>query len=264
MKDRKLRSGGEREAGVGDEGGNEQAYNFRFVEAGDDTRSTIRSHVMRDYYEKKDNRRKPSTVPELSSAASEKEGVLQQTHRFKVGPEGLQEVKAGRRKNRGPSRATKKPSKVATNISKPEDRQVNRLSNSQTPLLNQLEPVSFILSEPWIEREKGALARSAATPDIAIGDALLPPQSEEDSRNIAPPDKISSISGAIDPFNTLPILCVPRTEHLLHHGTSINHIVPLPNRLFQRSASPRFLYHKLPIFSHPQHLSPPTNAFDEQ
>ena len=225
-----MRSGGELEAGVDNEGSNEQAYNFRFVEAGDDTRSTIRSHVMRDYYEKKDNRRKPSTVPELSSAASQKEGVLQQTHRFKVGPEGLQEVKAGRKKNKGVSRATKKPSKVATNISKLEDRQVNNLSNSQAPLSSQPESANFVLSEPWVQQEGGALAGSAAAPDTAIGDALLPPQSEEDSRNIAPPDRIFSISGAIDPFNTLPILCVPRTEHLLHHGTSINHIVSLPNR----------------------------------
>jgi hypothetical protein len=226
-KDKKVLSGGETEVGAGSEGSHEQAYNFRFVAAGDDTRSTIRSHVMRDYYEKKDNRRKPSTVPELSSAASQKGGVLQQTHRFKVGPEGLQEVKSGRKKGRGTSRATKTLSKVATSISNPEDRQVNNPESSRVLLSSQPESANFVLPEPWAGQEGRVLAGSAATPDVVTGDALLPPQSEEDSRSIAPPDQISSISGAIDPFNTLPILCVPRTEHLLHHGTSVNYTMYL-------------------------------------
>jgi hypothetical protein len=182
---------------------------------------------MRDYYEKKDNRRKPNTVPELSSAASQKGGVLQQTHRFKVGPEGLQEVKSGRKKGRGTSRPTKTPSKVATSIANPEDRQVNNPESSRVLLSSQPESANFVLPEPWVGQEGRILAGSAATPDVVIGDALLPPQSEEDSRSIAPPDQISSISGRIDPFNTLPILCVPRTEHLLHHGTSISYTMYL-------------------------------------
>jgi hypothetical protein len=217
-------------------GGSEQAYNFRFVEVGEpsqggqDTRSTIRSHVMRDYYEKKGNSRRPGTIPELSPATSQNEGGLQQTHRFKVGPEGLQEVKAGRKKSKGTLR-TKKVTNEATNISEPEGSQVHPHSISRATLSHQPEPAAFALSDHWHEQQEGKTSEygwgSAAAPDagIAIGDALLPPQCEEDSRNIAPPEKIYSVSGVIDPFNTLPTLCVPRTEHLLHHGKSLFEVI---------------------------------------
>jgi hypothetical protein len=231
-KDKQSLSAFKTKAGASCEG-NEQAYNFRFVEVGEpsqggeDTRSTIRSHVMRDYYEKKGNRRRPDTIPELSPAASQKEGVLQQTHRFKVGPEGLQEVKAGRKKSKGTSR-TKEVTNEATNISEPEGSQVHPNSISRATHSHQPEPPAFAISDHWHEQQEGETSEyglgSAAAPDtgIAIGDALLPPQCEEDSRNIAPPEKIYSVSGVIDPFNTLPILCVPRTEHLLHHGKSLS------------------------------------------
>lgn len=226
-KDKESLFGGETEAGVSGESNNEQTYNFRFVELGEDTRSTIRSHVMRDYYEKKDNRRRPSTVPELSSAASQKEGVLQQTHRFKVGPKGLQEVKAGRKKSKGTSR-TKKVSHVATKVSEPEDSHVHTRTSSRAAPSTHPESASFAPSEHWYQQEEGEYSgyghwsAAAATPEIIlIGDAVLPPQREAGSRNIAPPENTYSISGAIDPFKTLPILCVPRTEHLLHHGKSL-------------------------------------------
>jgi hypothetical protein len=218
------------EAAAGDEGADDQAYNFRFVEVGepsqggdDDSRTTIRSHVMRDYYEKKDNRRRPSTLPESSSAASQKGGVLQQTHRFKVGPQGLQEVKAGRKKSKGISRATKKASSVATNFPDFEDSQVHTQSSPGAPHFSQPESAAVALPAHWTRQperisEDGQLP--AADTDIIIGDAHLPPPSESDSRNIAPPEPLSPTSGGIDPFNTLPVLCSPRTQLLLYHGES--------------------------------------------
>lgn len=219
---------GKAENGVSCEDTNDQAYNFRFVEVGEpsqggeDSRSTIRSHVMKDYYEKKDNIRRPSTVLGLNSAASQKEGVLQQTHRFKVGPDGLREVKAGRKKSKGTSRSIKKASNIGTEIPKPEDIQVRAQASLRAPPLYPPESANFASLNHWNQQIQGASfeygQRSAAQSDIAISDAQLPPQTEVDSRNVAPPEKISSISGAIDPFNTLPILCVPHAEHLLHYG----------------------------------------------
>jgi len=221
--DKKSLFGLKTEAGVSCDGSDEQAYNFRFVEVGEGTRATIRSHVMRDYYEKKDNRLRPSTVPELNSAASQKEGVLQQTHRFKVGPGGLQEVKAGRKKSKGSSR-TKKAINVATNFSESEDSQVRTHSSTRAPRSNHPEPADFAHSDHWHQEQVpfhyGRWSAATSDKRIAIADALVPPQSEADSRNVTPPEKILSISGAIDPFNTLPTLCVPHTEYLLHHGKS--------------------------------------------
>jgi len=223
---------GKTEAVAGDEGADDQAYNFRFVEVGepsqggdDDSRTTIRSHVMRDYYEKKDNRRRPGTLPETSSAASQKGGVLQQTHRFKVGPQGLQEMKAGRKKSKGMSRATKKASSVATNHPDSEDSQVHTHSSSGAPHFSQPESAASALPAHWAQQLEGVIEDgqwSTADADIMIGDAHLPPPSESDSRNIAPLEQLSSSSsGAIDPFSTLPALCSPRTQLLLYHGESI-------------------------------------------
>jgi hypothetical protein len=225
---RKSLSGGKAEAGASCEGTNDQAYNFRFVEVGEpsqggeDSRSSIRSHVMKDYYEKKDNIRRPSTALGLSSAASQKEGVLQQTHRFKVGPDGLREVKAGRKKSKGTSRSIKKASTVGTEIPKPEDIQIRGQASLRAPPPHPPESANFASSNHWnqhIQGENFGYGQwSASESDIAIGDAQLPPQPEAGSRNVAPPENISLISGAIDPFSTLPILCVPHTEHLLHFG----------------------------------------------
>ncbi len=224
-------SGGKAEDGASSEGNKGQAYNFRFVEVGEPshggnfTRSTVRSHVMRDYYEKKDKRRRPSTSPAVSSVASQKEGALQQTHRFKVGPEGLREVKAGRKKGKGTSRSIKRASNVASEAPELGDLEVRAQSSLQEHAPKPPESANFASANHW-ERQRLAVSFEydqwfVAESDILIGDAQLPAQTEADSRNIAPPENVSSISGAIDPFDTLPVLCVPSSEHLLHHGKNL-------------------------------------------
>jgi hypothetical protein len=237
-------SGGKAEDDASSESTKDQAYNFRFVEVGEPShgsnfsRSTIRSHVMRDYYEKKDNRRRPRTIPGVSSVPSQKEGALQQTHRFKVGPDGLREVKAGRKKGKGTSRSIKKASNVATETPKSGDLQVRAQSSLREHTPKQPGLANFASANHW-EQQRQAVSFeydqwSTAESDIAIADAQLPPQAEADSRNTAPPENISSISGAIDPFNTLPVLCVPSSEHLLHHG---KHLSDLFTRSRLRSAT---------------------------
>jgi hypothetical protein len=181
---------------------------------------------MRDYYEKKDNRRRPSTIPGVSSVTFQKEGALQQTHRFKVGPDGLREVKARRKKGKGTLRSIKRALNVATEAPESGDLQVRAQSSLREHAPKPPESTNFASANHW-ERQRLAVSFeydqwSAAESDIAIGDAQLPAQTEADSRNTSPPENIPSISGAIDPFNTLPVLCVPSSEHLLHHGKHLS------------------------------------------
>jgi hypothetical protein len=224
-------SGGKGEDGASSEGTKGQAYNFRFVEVGEPShggnfaRSTIRSHVMRDYYEKKDKHRRPSAIPGVSSVASQKEGALQQTHKFKVGPEGLREVKAGRKKGKGTSRSIKRASNIASEAPELGDLEVRAHLNLQEHAPKSPESANFASANHWEPQRLGVSFEYdqwfVAESGIVIGDAQFPAQTEADSRNIAPPENISSISGAIDPFDTLPVLCVPSSEHLLHHGKNL-------------------------------------------
>lgn len=185
-------SGGKVKDGASSEGIKDQAYNFRFVEVGESShsgnfsRSTIRSHVMRDYYEKKDNRRRPSTIPGVSSVASQKEGTLQQIHRFKVGPDGLREVKARRKKGKGTSRSIKRASKVAAEAPESGDLQVRAQSSLREHTPKPPESASFASANHW-EQQRLAVSFEydqwlAAKSNIAIGDAQLPAQTEADSR----------------------------------------------------------------------------------
>jgi hypothetical protein len=217
------------EAEASCEGTADQTYNFQFVEVGepsqgghDDSRSTIRSHVMRDYYGKKEKRRRPSIVPGPSSTASQKEGVLNQTHRFKVGPYGLQEVKAGRKKSKGVSRATKKASYVATNIPEPEDIQAKTHSSPRVLNFNPPKLATFTLSDHGHQQVEGLTSEDEHWPtiefDLLVGNAQWLPQSETEGRNVTPPETISLISRAIDSFKWLPVICTSRTQLLLYHG----------------------------------------------
>jgi hypothetical protein len=237
-------SGEKAKDGASSEDTKDQAYNFRFVEVGEPShggsfsRSTIRSHVMRDYYEKKDNHRRPSTIPGVSSVASQKEGALQQIHRFKVGPDGLREVKARRKKGKGTSSSNKRASNVATKAPESGDLQVRAQSSLREHTTKPPESANFASANRW-EQQRLVVSFdydqwSAAESDIAIGDVQLSAQTEADSRNMAHPENISSISGAIDPFNTLPVLCVPSSEHLLNHG---KHLSDLFIRSCLRSAT---------------------------
>lgn len=235
------------EAAASCDGADDQAYNFRFVEVvepsqggNEDSRSTIRSHVMRDYYEKKDNRRRPSTLPGLSSAASQKGGVVQQTHRFKVGPHGLQEVKSGRNKRKGKSRAIQKAADVATKVSEPEVIQAQACWSPRALNYDQPASATFTLSDHWHRQAEAKTSEDgqwpAAESDILIGIALLPPHSKAGSQNITPPDTISLTSEVIDPFSWLPALCAPRTQALLYHGQFLLEYIYQLNQFFYHPA----------------------------
>jgi hypothetical protein len=236
MKGKNSAAAGKAEAAASSEETDDQVYNFHFVEVGepsqgriDDYRSTIRSHVMRDYYEKKDSRRQPSTLSGSGSASPETGAVLQQTHRFKVGPQGLQEVKSGRRKRKGGSRATKRVANVPKNISEPEEIQVQTHSSQRAPNSDQPESATFTLSDHQHRQAEVKTSKDgqcpAAESEILIGNAPLPLQFKVGSRNITPPNTIPPTAGVIDPFKWLPVLCAPRTQLLLYHGKSLLGII---------------------------------------
>ncbi|KAH7360601.1 hypothetical protein BKA65DRAFT_547316 [Rhexocercosporidium sp. MPI-PUGE-AT-0058] len=195
-------------SGAGRESDSQSAYAFRFVEVGEpsqtrdeDARSLIRSHVMRDFYERRDNRKRPSTLPEKTSAASKKEGAAQQTHRFKVGPQGLQEIKKRGRKSHSLLQEHKTSFSSATALHKPE-RRVR--TSSVVPNLGPVEPATT-------SRPSSAQFDKPATVEP---DLRQPPEYDMRMR----PESVFTRLG-IDPFNTLPLSRSPRTHVLLYHAT---------------------------------------------
>lgn len=178
----------------------DQEYAFRFVEVGEpsqdrdeDSRTVIRSHVMRDYYVKRDRRRKPSMVPSLNPVAPKKAG-LPQTQRFRVGPQGLQEVKKRRRRINPIPGGLSVAGSVAT---------------VETAVLPHT-PTSRPTSVP----------HTAKSIRISASDAR---DQEPTAETRLSPHAISLAgshpSGStLDPFRTLPPSKSPQTQQLLYYG----------------------------------------------
>ncbi|KAH7418282.1 hypothetical protein BKA64DRAFT_195574 [Cadophora sp. MPI-SDFR-AT-0126] len=209
---------------VGCAANSHSAYSFRFVDVGkpsqtsdEDSRSLIRSHVMRDFYDRRDNRRRPSTQPERTSAASRKEGVTQQTHRFKVGPQGLQEIKKRRRKRDIVAETPIPTPSITTPIHAP--RQSQKQIHKDVPDLHSLHSAATF--QPTSEKCEDQLSNSqpgekfSSKPNSA--QRSLPPLPRADIGTDLRPDYFLAWS-AIDPFNTLPPSKSPRTQVLLYHA----------------------------------------------
>lgn len=197
--------------GIGDEG-----YTFRFVEVGqpsqdrdEEARSVIRSHVMRDFYEKRDRRRRPSTLHPLT-AAPPKDAGPPQTHRFKVGPQGLHEVKRKRKKSDNLAQQPRPSSIVANNVTakgvqSSVSRHIAPDSKSQ-PSNGQFIPYIFDATTSDGDRS-AAESRTAASPQL--GRVTFRPESQLPG------------SGVVDPFSTLPPSPSPATQRLLYFGMYI-------------------------------------------
>lgn len=197
--------------GVGKDG-----YTFRFVEVGEpsqdrdeEARSVIRSHVMRDFYEKRDRRRRPSTLPTLTAAAPKDAGPPQ-THRFKVGPQGLHELKRRRKKSDNVTQQPGRPSSVATNNVAAKDAGPRSSAPTHIPPDSTSQPLngqSFPLTFHAATRNG---ERSAAAHHTALwprfGQVIFRPESQLFG------------SGVVDPFNTLPPSPSPATQRLLCYG----------------------------------------------
>jgi hypothetical protein len=184
-----------------------QEYTFRFVEVGepsqdrdDDARSVIRSHVMRDFYGKRDRNRKPGTFP-LFNPAVPKTAVPPQTQRFKVGPQGLQEVKRRRKKvnkvhGRLPSVATGSVATIKTAA----------VSHASAPTLAGLASAqSAARSTP---QETASVTRDGQR--SAAETSHLP--------YVLQPRSHLPGSQLVDPFNTLPPSNSSQTQQLLYYG----------------------------------------------
>lgn len=213
--------------GVG-EAGSREGYAFRFVEVGEpsqsrdeDARSVIRSHVMRDFYDRRDRRRRPSTVPENTSAASKKDGAAQHTHRFKVGPQGLQEIKKRRRKC---DSVPQKPEAAIPVSAKPREAskatvrtQFLQPSNSSKQLGQSNISVSGHCIDHTAGTTTGIEIWPEAVTDHAGNHSHQQAQSKYDGGLALPP---AGFPMGLDPFNTLPGSRSPRTQVLLYHGES--------------------------------------------
>ena len=198
----------------------QDGYDFQFVEVGgptrqdEEARSVIRAHVMRDFYGKRRQGKEPNYQAELLSAASSKEGVLQQARRFKNGPHGLQEL-AKKRKRQGslPHKTQTSPPLDAICIAPRENTSVTPSPHFLFAHGNGGEECSFALSSNCSAQSQGSsgsgLWGQGDTPDTSSRDQPIRP------------DSLASALGSWDPFDTLPIPNGPRTQILIYHGAYI-------------------------------------------
>jgi len=174
----------------------EREYEFCFVEVGEpsrgrnrDSRSGTRSHVMKDFYGKQRNT--------VKSCAASRGVATCQTQRFRVGPQGLQELKRRRkRETRGVDKSPPVPSHWTI------------ISN--TPCLSLSPTTNPVESTPPTRQSTFA----------ECGQWSYGSRKISESDNLPSIDPIIGYPGLLDPFNTLPVPNNPRTKILLYHGKS--------------------------------------------
>ena len=180
----------------------QEACDFQFVEVGEpskqdgETRSVIRAHVMKVYHEKRRQGKEPHHDAEIRSAGSVKQGAPQ-VLRCKSGPDGLREL-AKRRKRQG-STARKREGRAPTL----NTCVIPAQTASATPLtpLHKNESFDLSIDRPGEERPAKNHETALHNPAHLIGS-----------------DALVTISGAVDPFCTLPLPVFPRIQVLLYHG----------------------------------------------
>lgn len=201
-------------------GGGASAYSFRFVEVGEpsrgkdeEARSAIRSHVMRDFYERRD-RPRGSSKPQVMPAAPNNEGVKQQIHRFKVSPEGLREVKRRRKKTSKLQKPDRLP-RAAVEAVEPEANALGQKDNcnneAATRIASGRRAQLASHSSFWHEQSS-----TFDTNAIVLEEDV--PYIRAFSGSTSPLGYVPTGAGHIDPFDTLPQIKGPRTQVLLYHG----------------------------------------------
>lgn len=198
-------------------------YAFRFVEVGEpsqakdeESRSTIRSHVMRDFYEKQGGRKRQS-VPERRAPASTQQGVLQQ--KFKVGPQGLHEVKKRKKRAGDIPKKTRQSSSANTNNHECESAEDGFCpsiihATQPKPAVDCVSPIS-----PYFEHEALTTHEIAVTGNSSLGKRISRGRSRSPNQLTIDPQILSIGAVAGDPFECLPKVKCPRAQVLLHHGT---------------------------------------------
>jgi hypothetical protein len=197
------------------------AYDFPFVEVGGpsqgqqgESRSFIRAHVMRDFYDKRRQPpRNPTNQVEMS-ASLKKDGVSQQTHRFKVGPEGLRELRKKRKKRSSTGAIPGNTRSLADNIAKP--------AYSQAPPAHgryiQSTANTDITAPPTLLSNYCYPISSSDGLEVTANETYF--QSDDQSQITEQlPSLASPGPFVLDPFNALPLpTCPHRTQLLLYHG----------------------------------------------
>jgi hypothetical protein len=167
---------------------------------------------MRDSYMKRKQRTHRDSLPELIAAPPKppkSEDVSQQKFRFKLGPQGLEEVKKRRRKGKNVPANSDRPTATASTSESSRDQVAVRNQSSSlrtgSSSNNARGPVTAIL----FENEESAISDEISVSPTS--DHIL-------QLTRAPPLPTIAGSGVLDPFNILPTLTSPRTEILLYHG----------------------------------------------
>lgn len=183
-----------------------------------DSRSIVRAHVMRDSYIKRKQRTQRDSLPELISAPPKSEDIPQQKFRFKLGPQGLEEVKKRRRKSKNVPLPDSNSKLLATAVTPKASHQDALCKQPPSPQQDH---------HPKNSHGDSTIASIESTERLISDEFSVSPISDHpfdfiDAGFIPPVPG----SGGLDPFNSLPtIASSPRTEILLYHGKSPLHYI---------------------------------------
>jgi hypothetical protein len=167
---------------------------------------------MRDFYGKRRSGKRQISQAESASSALINQSESLQTHRFKVGPRGLQEL-AKKRK-----RGTSGPTKSSIPASHSVDPKCSQVLQEEQSELNLDETPQLISSLGNCNYQSvNNTPTRFVEPPTAFG-GVSEADCEADFVGGVPASPTLEQSGILDPFNTLPVPNSPRTKILLHHG----------------------------------------------
>lgn len=171
---------------------------------------------MKDFYGKRRQGKETNYQAEILSAASSKEGVLQQARRFRNGPHGLQEL-AKKRKRQGS--ATQKlqssPPLDAACIDARRDAQ-------------EASPQFLFAQAEGGEGDRFTLSGNCRSQSLDGSGDAWPVQGNASDLDSRPQfigyDPLASVLRPGDPFDTLPLPNCARTQILIYHGEYLHSV----------------------------------------
>jgi hypothetical protein len=224
-------------AGVqGDQNDRPSPHEFQFINIGNtanlenSSKARIRAHAMRDFHRRKLKQeisgQDEAQAPSGSSTAPD---ILQQTHKFKLGPWGLQQrpsrTRASRQKRPVPSLPSQRTDVSGTGAPHQFDSSINSQIRKLRPLSNNLEARSrrptndIALSRVQTQLSEAEQSiRELVTADDEEDAALLDDWDEYDDFFEIQTLNSDLGAGPGDPFGTIPYLASQPLQHLLHYG----------------------------------------------
>lgn len=220
----------------GDQNVSRSPHEFQFINIGnaanleDSSKARIRAHAMRDFHRRKLKQeisgQDDAHAPSGNSAAPD---IHQQSHKFRLGPWGLQQRPFRARASRQKRLVSSLPSQ-RENV--PETGVLQQLDSSVNSQIRQLHPLSSILEGPGRRPtdDKAPSPVQTQLPEteqsvrqiLTAGDeddaALLENWEEDDDFFEMQTLQIGLGAGSGDPFGTIPYLNSQPLQNLLHYS----------------------------------------------